>query len=94
MPEDADHNYFRIGEQRIPRAQKRLSQAGQKPWFTTPAPIKRLFDKFPLRTYPPNELPQRRESVSTEHILYVFATEEGAKEGRPSFNPSCLKWQV
>jgi metaxin len=26
--------------------------------------------------------------------LHVFTTEEDAKNGRPSFNPGCLKWQV
>ena len=66
----------------------------QKQWFATPSSIKRLFDKFPLRTYPSNELPQRDSRDATEHLLYIFATAEEARLGSPSYNPSCLKWQV
>lgn len=66
----------------------------QKQWFATPSSIKRLFDKFPLRTYPPNELPQRDTRDATQHLLYIFTTAEGARLGSPSYNPGCLKWQV
>lgn len=66
----------------------------QKQWFTTPSSIKCLFDKFPLRTYPPNELPQRDTRDGTQHLLYIFTTPEGARLGLPSYNPSCLKWQA
>jgi metaxin len=59
-----------------------------------PAPIKQLFDRFPLLSYPANELPLRAPRHRSEHVLYVFATEGGARRGEPSFNPSCLKWQV
>jgi hypothetical protein len=62
--------------------------------FTVPTPIKQLFDKFPLLTYPANELPLRAPRNRDEHVLYVFATEEGARNGAPSYNPACLKWQV
>lgn len=62
--------------------------------FTIPAPIKRLFDKFPLTTYPANEIPQRSQSNDAANQLFVFADARGAREGRPSFNPQCLKWQV
>jgi len=27
-------------------------------------------------------------------MLYVFAADEGARRGEPSFNPACLKWQT
>lgn len=67
---------------------------GPKQWLKTPAPIKRLFDKFPLQTLPPNDLPKQVETGGAKHVLYIFNTEDGAKKGAPSFNPSCLKWQV
>ncbi|KAB5554493.1 hypothetical protein GE09DRAFT_1058820 [Coniochaeta sp. 2T2.1] len=59
-----------------------------------PAPLQRLFDHFPLKTYPPNDLPARSPRPSSLPTLYVFASEEDAAAGRPSFNPSCLKWQT
>ena len=62
--------------------------------FTIPASLKRLFDKFPLITYPANELPLRAQRPRHQHALYVFTTLEGGAAGAPSFNPSCLKWQV
>ena len=66
--------------------------------FRIPPPMKRLFDRFPLVTYPPNELPvrpkQQNTTFETEDVLYVFCTEEDAQNGRPSFNPGCLRWQV
>lgn len=63
-------------------------------FFTVPAPIKRLFDRFPLTTYPPNDLPQRSPSRRHDNQLYVFSDAKSARNGRPSFNPQCLKWQV
>ncbi|KAF2112951.1 hypothetical protein BDV96DRAFT_579471 [Lophiotrema nucula] len=62
--------------------------------FSVPAPVRRLFDKFPLRSYPANELPLRAPRKRQENVLYVFATEEGVKNGVPSYNPHCLKWQT
>ena len=62
--------------------------------FSIPAPVKRLFDKVPVLTYPPNELPQRTHSPTKLPSLYVFIRDEDAAAGRPSFNPGCLKWQV
>ncbi|KAK6089100.1 hypothetical protein SCUP234_00304 [Seiridium cupressi] len=63
-------------------------------WFDVPAPLARLFRRFPLVTYPPNELPIR--SPSSRHLptLYVFVSDHDALRGWPSFNPSCLKWQL
>src|SRR6266568_2832283 len=62
--------------------------------FTIPPPLKRLFDTFPLVTYPANELPLRAPRNRHQHALYVFTTADGAVSGAPSYNPSCLKWQV
>lgn len=63
-------------------------------WFAIPAPLARLFRVFPLVTYPPNELPIRSPSDRSLPALHVFASDDDARHGRPSFNPSCLKWQV
>ncbi|WEW56653.1 hypothetical protein PRK78_002101 [Emydomyces testavorans] len=45
-----------------------------KSWIpSVPAPIKRIFDRFPIITYPPNEIPSRLSSSVDEHHLYVFS---------------------
>ncbi|RFU34204.1 hypothetical protein B7463_g2114, partial [Scytalidium lignicola] len=62
--------------------------------FAVPGPIKKLFDLVPVLVYPPNELPQRSPKPSKTPTLYIFSTPEDAAAGRPSFNPSCLKWQT
>ncbi|TAQ88084.1 hypothetical protein B7494_g3620 [Chlorociboria aeruginascens] len=62
--------------------------------FSIPAPVKRLFDLVPIVTYPPEELPQRAPKAVRIPRLYVFITEKDAAAGRPSFNPTCLKWQT
>lgn len=62
--------------------------------FSVPAPFKALFESVPVITYPPNALPQRSPKSSRIPRLYVFSTVADAAAGRPSFNPSCLKWQV
>jgi metaxin len=63
-------------------------------FFAIPAPVKKVFDKVPFVTYAANELPQRAPRPSKKASLYVFSTEEDAARGNPSYNPSCLKWQV
>ncbi|KAI1362129.1 hypothetical protein F5Y08DRAFT_284082 [Xylaria arbuscula] len=70
------------------------SQEPSSGWFTIPAPLARLFKKFPLLTYPPNELPARSPDARDVPVLYVFISDEDALKGLPSFNPSCLKWQT
>ncbi|CAI7647882.1 hypothetical protein PCG10_000782 [Penicillium crustosum] len=69
-------------------------ESNASPFFTVPAPIKRLFDKFPLTTYPANEIPQRLRPHDNVNQLYVFTDASGVRHGRPSFNPQCLKWQA
>lgn len=61
-----------------------------------PRPLQRLFDLFPLRAYEPNDLPERSRQLTASHLptLYIFTTEEAARLGLPSFNPTCLRWQV
>ncbi|QSS54558.1 mitochondrial outer membrane protein [Histoplasma capsulatum var. duboisii H88] len=61
---------------------------------SVPVPIKQIFDKFPLITYPANELPRRITRRSAHHALYIFTTSRAAERGAPSFNPQCLKWQA
>ncbi|TVY43727.1 Metaxin [Lachnellula subtilissima] len=63
-------------------------------FFSIPAPVKVLFDKVPVLTYPPNDLPQRAPKPARIPSLYVFIKKEDAAAGRPSYNPSCLKWQT
>lgn len=91
MPQDADAT----SEER-PKPSRPETQAGEtsRQWFTTPQPIRRLFDKFPLRIYPVNELPQRSPRNRDRHALWLFTTNQGAQLGAPSFNPGCLKWQA
>ncbi|KAI9742167.1 MAG: hypothetical protein M1818_004067 [Claussenomyces sp. TS43310] len=62
--------------------------------FSIPTPLKRLFETVPVLTYSPNELPQRAPHPSKLPNLYVFGKGAAAAAGRPSFNPSCLKWQT
>jgi metaxin len=62
--------------------------------FSIPAPVKWLFDRVPVLSYPPNELPQRTPRPTKLPSLYVFIRDEDAAASRPSFNPGCLKWQV
>ncbi|SPN97390.1 related to mitochondrial outer membrane protein (Sam35) [Cephalotrichum gorgonifer] len=64
--------------------------------FAIPAPLRRLFNHFPLRTTPETPLPARCAVTSSANlpILFLFTTEDGARDGLPSFNPACLKWQT
>jgi metaxin len=77
-----------------PQQSRAQPQKSSRSIFDVPAPIKQLFDRFPLLTYPTNELPQRAPQHRNAHVLYVFTSEDGALRGAPSFNPACLKWQV
>jgi len=63
-------------------------------WFTVPATVQRVFDRFPLIVYAENELPQRAPRRSDLATLYIFTTPASAHNGSPSFNPACLKWQA
>ncbi|KAH6690560.1 hypothetical protein F5X68DRAFT_274472 [Plectosphaerella plurivora] len=66
-------------------------------WLAVPSPIAALFKRVPLAVYAANDLPLRSPSSERDRtlpILYVFTTEDGARRGKPSFNPSCLKWQT
>jgi hypothetical protein len=75
-------------------ARRRSQQPASRSIFDVPAPIKQLFDIFPLVTYPINHLPQRAPQHRNAPVLHVFTTTEGASIGAPSYNPACLKWQV
>ena len=78
-----------------PESVTRLPPAPDSRLFEIPPAVKRILDHFPLLTYGENELPLRAPQKSRDaHVLYVFSTAEDARNGRPSFNPGCLKWQV
>lgn len=79
---------------KAPEAAQADDNENGRPFFRVPAPIKHLFDKFPLTTYPANDLPQHSLSHQTSNRLFVFTDTAAARRGRPSFNPQCLKWQV
>lgn len=85
MPQDEDNRLNR---------KKTLSRPSQSRWPTTPEPVKRLFNKFPLVTYPSNDLPRRKPIDRKGNTLYVFARLDAQMEDAPSFNPMCLKWQT
>lgn len=92
MPQDDNGERDRAASKSLPAEPQ--SHNSRRSFFTIPAPVKRVFDKFPLITYLENGFPLRAPSVGTENLLWLFTSVEGAENGRPSFNPSCLKWQV
>ena len=75
-------------------SQKKPALARSQQWLGLPDSVKRVFDRFPLKSYPANPLPQNILSTRDEHALYIFASSGDARSGRPSYNPGCLKWQV
>ncbi|KAI1453528.1 hypothetical protein F4805DRAFT_363125 [Annulohypoxylon moriforme] len=77
-----------------PNTKPNQKQSKMSGWLAIPAPLARLFKKFPLLTYPPNELPARSPSARDVATLYVFISDRDALNGLPSFNPNCLKWQT
>jgi metaxin len=84
----------------------RGSSSAPSRWLAVPAPVRQLFKLFPLHAYDPEPLPWRAPdpnpspSSPARPRLYVFLREidtdanDDALLGRPSFNPSCLKWQT
>ncbi|KIN05537.1 hypothetical protein OIDMADRAFT_113924 [Oidiodendron maius Zn] len=89
-PEPAPHE----AAEDLSHAPKQKEASFIKDLFSVPLPVKKLFDLVPLVTYSPNQLPQRSPKSSRIPSLYIFSTDHDAAAGRPSFNPSCLKWQT
>lgn len=80
-----------IGSQESKQSSSRASRAHQpSSWFSLPAPIRQIFDTFPLVTYDENELPQRVSTSRRQHQLHIFTLEGD----QLSPNPACLKWQA
>jgi metaxin len=77
-----------------PTSSPRQQASRVRSFFSIPAPVKSLFDRVPVITYPANELPQRTPKPTKLPLLYIFSTDADAAAGRPSFNPSCLKCQT
>lgn len=93
VPQPMTSNY---DDQDLPqqRPDSRRAPRRVRDFFSVPAPVKRVFDRFPLLTYPANDLPHHAGSGRSGNQLFVFIDAAGARRGRPSFNPQCLKWQV
>ncbi|KAK5095402.1 hypothetical protein LTR70_003566 [Exophiala xenobiotica] len=73
----------------------RVTQSKQPPsWFSLPAPIRAIFDTFPLITYDENELPQRVSRSRSQNTLHMFALADASDDVNLSPNPACLKWQA
>lgn len=88
MPQDGAHE-----------ATKESATAGdsRSDWrdmFAVPEAAKRVFRKFPLVTYSPNQRPLRSPTQRDAHTLYIWTTVDDAENDDASFNPTCLKWQV
>lgn len=82
-------------EQQPKHSSTRATQSIQSSsWFSLPAPIRAIFDAFPLVTYSENELPQRVPRSRSQNTLHVFTLPalDGAANLSP--NPACLKWQA
>lgn len=67
-----------------------------KKLFGVPAPVKQIFDRFPLVSYQAEAIPGggRTNESAKRNRLFVFIEPEQATKGAPSFNPQCLRWQV
>ncbi|KAL8934762.1 MAG: hypothetical protein Q9211_005059 [Gyalolechia sp. 1 TL-2023] len=85
MPQDEDKR---------PSKSETLPKHSHWPWLATPKPVKRLFDRFPLVTYPSNGLPRRKPVERNRNTLYIFTRPDAQRKDAPSFNPTCLKWQT
>ncbi|KAL8950788.1 MAG: hypothetical protein Q9222_003195 [Ikaeria aurantiellina] len=72
---------------------KASPKQAKTPWLSSPKVIKRLFDTFPLITYPENDLPKRFHIERKSYRLHIFRRTEDVLNA-PSFNPTCLKWQT
>ncbi|KAF1994897.1 hypothetical protein P154DRAFT_501023 [Amniculicola lignicola CBS 123094] len=90
MPPDPNPRHDPPSPATTPRPQ----QSQPTSIFNVPAPIRRLFDKFPLKTYAADDLPLRAPRNRGENVLFVFIDEEGVRGGGASWNPGCLKWQA
>lgn len=98
LVQDASHGAHNIGKDGVNQgqasAERSTASVGIYDVFRLPEPIKQIFDRFPLKIYPANELPKNARRRRDRHALYVFVDKAGARAGRPSFNPACLKWQA
>lgn len=64
-------------------------------WLALPAPLRHIFDTFPLVTYEESQPPQRVFKDRASHILHLFVSPKPSANGSVlSPNPACLKWQA
>lgn len=94
MPNDDRTSTEDMHQRNVPLTPAPNAPFQKRSIFDLPAPLKRIFDKFPLHEYPANALPARAPRARSKHKLHVFIGEDAARRGRPSYNPGCLKWQV
>ncbi|KAK0666279.1 hypothetical protein QBC41DRAFT_281188 [Cercophora samala] len=80
-----------------PKPSARPTPSSPSLW-SIPAPLQKLFNQFPLVTLESNPLPARSQILTsasdTLPTLYVFSSDDDALQGKPSINPTCLKWQT
>lgn len=98
---DAPHARQAQGPPKWQRQQARDASAPRAMMASSipiPPALKRLFDAFPLRAYPPNALPARcrppTSSSPPRPLLHIYTTPQAAAAGLPSGDPLCLQWQV
>ncbi|GAB7350407.1 hypothetical protein MBLNU459_g1023t1 [Dothideomycetes sp. NU459] len=90
MPQDGSHDTTKESA----AAATGGDRSDWRDMFAVPEAAKRVFGKFPLVTYAPNQRPLRAPARRDAHTLYIWTTAAGADEGDASFNPTCLKWQT
>lgn len=70
------------------------SYATRHSWLALPAPLRTIFNTFPLVTYDKSNLPQRAPINRHLNSLYIFTFPNDPSAIKLSPNPACLKWQA
>lgn len=73
-----------------PSNNKSKEPLANRSWFTLPAPLRTIFEQFPLITYDSNPFPWRTPDIEQHHSLYIWTIPGHSL----SPNPGCLKWQA
>lgn len=70
------------------------SHGPRRSWLALPAPLRAIFNSFPLATYDECSLPQRTPTQRLVNSLYIFSSPNDLSAIKLSPNPACLKWQA